>query len=247
MAAAVAFRARDQREGGAAGRRDRGRQGGGEDETARPVDEQLAKSLAAGHVGAEGAEALPSVPTRMSGSTPARRRFPARPGPSAATACASSTISQAPLRAQTLGEWRQRRPVAVHREDRLGHDQRAPRDGTPGGEDALEDGDVEVRVDLDRGTRESASVDDAGVVELVGEDEVAPSDQRRDDPDVRLEAGVEQQRGLGPVEAGQLDLERLVLGVVAGDEARGGRAQPRLGQALRPRRRSATGSPASPR
>ena len=56
----------------------------------------------------------------------ARRRRPsrARPGPSAPVACASSTISRQPWRRASSRQLRERRDVAVHREDAVGDDQR---------------------------------------------------------------------------------------------------------------------------
>ena len=63
----------------------------------------------------------------------------------------------------------QRGDVAVHREDAVGDDQRAaaPRLAQPPGQVL----DVAVAVDEGLGPRQPAAVDDAGVVELVGEDD----------------------------------------------------------------------------
>ena len=72
-----------------------------------------------------------------------------------------------------LDELGQRGDVAVHREDAVGDDQRAAAlglTGDPPGEVL----DVAVVVDERLGAREPAAVDDRGVVELVGEDHVAP-------------------------------------------------------------------------
>jgi len=77
-----------------------------------------------------------------------------------------------------LDDLSERRDVAVHREDAVGDDQRATvaRLAQPPGE-VLE---VAVAVHEDLGMRQPAAVDDAGVVQLVGEDDAAAPGQRRD-------------------------------------------------------------------
>ena len=60
---------------------------------------------------------------------------------------------------------------------------------------------------------EPAAVDDAGVVELVGEDDLAaPARPRR--PDVREVAGAEEQRRLGALELREPPLELVVGSMV---------------------------------
>ena len=74
-----------------------------------------------------------------------------------------------------------------------------------------------VREDLARRLREAHAVDDRGVVERVGDDQVLLAGDRRDDAGVRGEAGLERQDRLDALELGELGLERLVLGHRAGD------------------------------
>ena len=81
--------------------------------------------------------------------------------------------------------------------------------------------DVVVAVDEDLGPREPAAVDDRGVVELVGEDDLAGARERAHDAEVREVARAEQQRGLGALERGELLLEAAVDGHRARHEARG--------------------------
>ena len=101
-----------------------------------------------------------------------------------------------------LGQFGQRRQIAVHAEQRIGDDQAA----------AVARGiaeqfgqmiDVGVAVDAHFGPREPAAVDQAGVIFGVGVDRVAAPDQGGDRAEVGGEAGSENQRGLGAFELGQ--------------------------------------------
>ena len=123
----------------------------------------------------------------------------------------------------------ERRDVAVHREDRVGDDQRAapPRACAQAPGEVL---DVAVVVDEDLGARQPAAVDDRGVVELVGEDDVAAAGERGDDAGVGQVARAEQQRGLGA-------LERRPAAPRAGD---GSSSCPRPAATRRRRRPSAS-------
>ncbi len=73
----------------------------------------------------------------------------------------------------------QRRDVAVHREDAVGHDEdeavlavAAPGPSAAPREDLAQRGHVTVRVDLSRRLRQAHAVDDRGVVERVRHDQV---------------------------------------------------------------------------
>ena len=98
------------------------------------------------------------------------------------------------------GEWRD---VAVHREDAVGDDQDQPvarrRPARPVlarlAQDLAQRVDVGVRVDLARRLRQPHAVDDRGVVERVGHDEVRLAGDGRDDPGVGGEARLEGQHG----------------------------------------------------
>jgi hypothetical protein len=82
---------------------------------------------------------------------------------------------------------------------------------------------VEVAVVVDEGlrARQPAAVDDRRVVELVGEDDVAPVGQCRHHAHVGEVARAEQQRGLGALERREALLEPAVDGHRARDESRG--------------------------
>ena len=98
-----------------------------------------------------------------------------------------------------LDDLRQRRDVAVHREDAVGDDQRAAPLGLA--QAPREVVDVAVVVDEGLGPRQPAAVDDRGVVELVGEDDLAARRASAETtPSVRQVAGAEQQRRLGALE-----------------------------------------------
>ena len=164
---------------------------------------------------------MPSVPTSRSTSSsrPAAATVPRPPGPTVPVACASSTISlQRWLRASSQ-EALERRPVAVHREEAVGDDQRRPRAGRaqPPGK-VLE---VAVAVDEGLGPRQPASVDDAGVVELVAEDDLAALREGGDGAGVGEVSGPEQERRVVALERGQPLLEGAVRVHAAGDQARG--------------------------
>src|SRR6516225_9249041 len=69
-----------------------------------------------------------------------------------------------------INQLRKRADVAVHRKDAVGDQQLAPRSGTQTFENSLGGGRVFVREDVNFGSRQPAAVDDAGMVELVGND-----------------------------------------------------------------------------
>ena len=67
-------------------------------------------------------------------------------------------------------------------------------------------GHIGVRVNLDIGPRQTAAVDQAGVVLGVAEDDIAAVRQTGQRADVRGKSGREDQRGLGLFKRGQLAL-----------------------------------------
>ena len=107
----------------------------------------------------------------------------------------------AAVAARQLGELRQGRDVAVHREDAVGDDHR----GAPAraAQAPLEVLDVGVAVDEGVGLRQAAAVDDARVVQLVGGDQLALAGERRDRPRVRQVAGAEEEGGGPALELGE--------------------------------------------
>ncbi len=82
-------------------------------------------------------------------------------------------------------------------------------------------GDVLVAEDLDFGAREAGAVDDGGVVELVGEDEVVLAEDGADGAGVGGEAGLEDDAGFDVFEGGDLFFELHVDAHGAGDGADG--------------------------
>ena len=104
-----------------------------------------------------------------------------------------------------LGQSADRRQVgqvAFHAEDAVDHDQ----DPALAGDRLQEPFQVDHVVVLvleGLGKGQTGAVKDAGVVLAVADDEVALARQRRDDAQVGLEPGAEDQGGLAPHEAGQ--------------------------------------------
>ncbi len=82
-------------------------------------------------------------------------------------------------------------------------------------------GDVFVAEDFDPGAGEARAVDDAGVVELVGEDEVFFAEDGGDGAGVGGEAGLEDDAGFDAFEAGDFFFELHVDAHGAGDGADG--------------------------
>ena len=110
--------------------------------------------------------------------------------------------------------------VAVHAEEGLGDEEPAP--GGPGFvEEARRTVRVSVGIDGDSRPGEAAAVDDAGMVEGVGDDDVVGSGQGGEDADVGLVARREDECGLAAEELGQRLFELAVRREVAGDQARG--------------------------
>ena len=78
---------------------------------------------------------------------------------------------------------------------------------------------VLVREHLDRGAAQAAAVDDARVIQLVGDDDVVLREDRRDRAGVGREAALEDDDGFGLLELGQPALELHVDVHGAGDRA----------------------------
>ena len=130
-----------------------------------------------------------------------------------------------------LDDLLERRHVAVEREHRVGGDQRRARVRLrePPGEVL----GVAVVVHEYLGPREPAAVDQRGVVELVGEHDVARAGQRGDDPGIGEEARAEQERAVAPHERGEPLLEAAVNGHRSRREPGGAGAHPPAHRGLR--------------
>ena len=92
-------------------------------------------------------------------------------------------------------------------------------------EPRLEVGHVVVGVAEPLGLAEADAVDDAGVVEGVGDDRVLLAEQRLEEAAVGVEAGGVEDRVLGAEEARETGLELLVDVLRAADEAHRGHAE----------------------
>ena len=114
----------------------------------------------------------------------------------------------------------QRRDHAVHREHAVGHDELAPR---AGGLDQARLELVEVAVGVAEALRlaEPDAVDDARVVEGVGDHRVLGPEQGLEQPAVGVEARAVEDRVLRAEKLGQPRLELLVQRLGAADEAHG--------------------------
>src|SRR5687767_2778252 len=101
-----------------------------------------------------------------------------------------------------FGQTGQRSDIAVHREDAVG-DQQLPA-GRSGKlrKDSLGGGDVFVGVHVDLRAREAAAIDDARVIQLVGNDVVVGSEDRGDGTGVGGESGLEHDAGFHIFELG---------------------------------------------
>ena len=121
------------------------------------------------------------------------------------------------------GDFVQRRDVAVHAEDAVGDDE------PPGSRAGLlnraaQVRHVGVRIANDLGAAEAAGVDDAGVVEFVGKDDVVGADQRGDGGDVGHEAALEGDARFGLFEGSQFFFQLHMECHGAGDGAHRARA-----------------------
>ena len=115
-------------------------------------------------------------------------------------------------------ERRQRAQVAVHAEDAVGDEELALRRGERA-QDLTRRVDVLVREDFDRRPAEAASVDDARVIQLVGDDDVVLAEDRRDRARVRRKAALEDDDRFGLLEVGEPALELHVDAHRSGDRA----------------------------
>jgi len=125
-------------------------------------------------------------------------------------------------RLRDLGQGGQRRDVAVHAEHAIGDDQAA---AIPRRRRDLLAQIVRIGVAKahDLRARQAAAIDDAGVVQLVGKDHVAFAHQRGNGRQVRGEAALESDRGLGAFELGQPSFQLQVQVHRPGDGAHRGR------------------------
>ena len=127
-------------------------------------------------------------------------------------------IGHRPVRLGDVAQLGDRRDVAVHRIDRFERDQ-FRHGGIERGELAVEVGGVVMRESLLCRPAVPDALDHRGVVQFIGQHDAArqPRRERAQRRPVRHVAGVEQQRGFGAVQIGQLAFEHDVVMVGAGD------------------------------
>ncbi len=202
----------------------RGRRSGREDERAGGVDQEVGQLPRAADVGAVAAERLAQGPddqVDLARQAAGGHRAPA-PGPETAGGVGLIDHQPAAMAPRQGRQLPQRRDVPVHGEDAVGDDQCTP--ARRAAHSPFEVVGVTMPVDEGLGAGEAAAVDDAGVVELVGEDDLTAARQRGDRAGVGQVAGAEEQRGLRALELGQPSLQLRVDRHRAGDQARRARA-----------------------
>ena len=111
--------------------------------------------------------------------------------------------------------------VAVHGEDAVGDEELVAGLVLEFFEELFGVGDVFVAEDFNFCFGEAGSVDDAGVIEFVGEDEVVLAEDAGDGAGVGGEAGLEDDAGLDSFEGGDLFFELHMDAHGAGDGADG--------------------------
>ena len=102
-----------------------------------------------------------------------------------------------------VAESGQRAEVAVHAEHAVGDEQRAPMRAAAARRISSRGVDVAVRKHLDRRATETRAVDDAGVIQFVGDDRVLAAEHRGDGAGVGGESALEHDGRLGLLERGQ--------------------------------------------
>ena len=127
------------------------------------------------------------------------------------------------VRLGDLAQLVQRGDVTIHAEDPVAHDEPAAKLAVRG-QLAAQVVHVVVRVADGARLAQPARVDDAGVVEFVGEDEVAVAHECGDRCQVGREAALEGDARLGMLELGQFLFQLQVQRHGAGDGADGARA-----------------------
>src|ERR1700730_15160770 len=106
-----------------------------------------------------------------------------------------------------FAEFRQWRDVTIHRENAVGDQQRVAVPADRFLKDTFAVLGVSLLENLDRSLRETATVYDRGVVQLVGDDEILLAEDGRDRARVGSEAGLEHDTSFDVLEAGDLLLK----------------------------------------
>ena len=127
-----------------------------------------------------------------------------------------------------LGQAGQRADIAIHGEHPVGDQQLAAGEGIQIAEDLLRGGGILVREDVDLGAREAAAIDDAGVIQLVGDDVVLGAEDGRHGPGVGGKPRLEHHAGFHVLERRDALLQLHVNAHGARDGAHRARAHAEL-------------------
>ena len=171
-----------------------GGEAGREDETAGLVDEEIAEGMRAGGESAFPAERLGERSDDNVGLN-AELRAETRALAVDADGVGFIDDEEGVVVAREMGEFFERGDVAVHAEERVGHDDASRVGGGSCAQHPLEVLRAVVAVDVRGGAGEAARVDDAGVVEGVGEDVVAVAGEGGEHTKVGLVSGGEDEGG----------------------------------------------------
>ena len=115
----------------------------------------------------------------------------------------------------------ERSEIAVHGKHAVGGDQRMGVTAAVLRQKRLGIGYVAVAIALHSRATELGAGMDAGVGQLIDQDQIVAAGQRRDDADIGEIAGAENACGFGSFQPRQPALQLFVERVIAGDEARG--------------------------
>ncbi len=115
----------------------------------------------------------------------------------------------------------QRRDVAIHGKDAVGHDQCPRMAAAMFRQKGFDMVHVAVPVGHDSRARETRAGPQAGMRQFVDQDEVLAADQRRDDAEIGEIARAEDAGRLGAFPMGQPRFEFAIKRMIAGDQPRG--------------------------
>ncbi len=197
-----------------------GADAGGEDEAASAVPEVEAEGTAAGDEGALEAEGFAEGADEDVGGDSGFGAEAAAGGAEDSDGVGFVDVEGGAVGVAEGAEAGQVGDIAVHAEVGFGGD---PLVGGVwvGGEGGFDGVGVEVGDDDDVRSREAAAVDDGGVVEGVGDEEVAGAGEGGEGANVGGVAGSEEEGGFGVEPGGEGGFGLLVVGVFADDEAGG--------------------------
>ena len=215
---------------------------GREQEGPRTLHEDVAEVLRTGNVAAKDAHRLGHRPD-LDGDATREAKVIHRPAAVAAQHARRVGIVHEDRRAVALGDLDdpgQRGDVPVHGEDPVRDDQdQAIRPAAVGParfacllQDGLEPRDVGVGIDLPGCLGQAHAIDDRGVVEGIGHDQVGFAGDGRNHTRIGRETALEREHGLGALERRELRFERFVQVHGAGDCADGTRSRPVLADRL---------------